>query len=171
MNQWEWLLSPRLAVAMALLAAGISASGGCGRSRGKQRVTKSTSVTELLAKLPNLKTLDIESCSYTIQTSSLPSRLPSPSDIRLELKGSLLLSEEGYTQLRAGFVDWKPVSRDMIPASLLSIVPVGDMQMSESLNESFDPNPRYTHAYVVVLEQDHRQYIYLLATDMDHPIE
>ena len=129
-----------------------------------------TSVSDLLAKLPNLKPLDIGSCSYTVEKSSVKSMVPSPSDVRVELSGSAALSEAGSQALKSGF-EWKPLSRDAVPPGLLTLVPPGDLVVSAKLNETFANNPTYAHGFVVVVADDNWMRVYLLATDMDHPIK
>ena len=170
MNSREYILRSVRFVAIALVVILILGLNGCGNSGTNAAVVKKTSVPDLLAGLPNLKPLDIESCMYTVEKRTARSMVPSPSDVRLEVKGSAVLSEAGSRTLRSGF-KWKAVSRDTVPPSLLAIVPLGNVQVSEKLNETFADNPTLAHGFVVALPDDTWKRIYLLATDLDHPIE
>jgi len=146
--------------------------GGCsGGGRGSQvKVNTSSSVTELLNKLPNLKPFGVESCTYTIEKSSVDSRVPSPSDVRVELKGSAQLSETGFRAIKSQLV-WAAIPRDRVPVSLVDVVPDGDLLYSPKLNESFAENPTFAHGFVVMCAQDGARTIFFLSRDLDHPIE
>ena len=157
-------------MAITLLIVAVPVFNACSRSGTNAPVVKNTSVSDLLAKLPNLKPLHIQSCSYTVEASSARTLLPSPSDLRVEIKGSAVLSEAGSRALRSGF-EWKPASRDIVPPSLLAIVPPGNVLVSQNLHETFANNPRYPHGFVVALAEGAWSRVYFLATDLDHPIE
>ena len=161
----------RLLAPMVFLALAINFLCGCSKSTGTTPVASSSSVSELLAKLPILKPLGIESCRYTIEKNSAASRLPSPSDVRVEIKGLAVLSESGSKTLKSSY-EWKSIRRDDIPKSLLTILPPGDVLISEKLNESFaDNHPNLTHGFVVTLVDNSWSRVYFLATDMDHLIK
>lgn len=154
-----------------LLVVTVAVLDGCGGSEVKVPVAKNASVSELLTKLPNLKPHDIKSCSYTVEKSSPAATwVPSPSDVRMELKGSAVLSEDGAKTLKSTF-DWKPARREDIPASLLAGLPAGDVLVSQKLNESFEDNPTYRHGFVATITKDGWSRVYFLATDLDHPIQ
>lgn len=158
-------------IATILLVVTVAVLGGCGRSKVKTPMAKNTSVSDLLTKLPNLKPHEITSCSYTVEKSSpVAARVPSPSDVRMELKGSAVLSENGAKTLKSTF-NWKPMRRDDIPASLLVVLPPGDVLVSQKLNESFEDNPTYRHGFAATITKDGCSRVYFLATDLDHPIK
>lgn len=154
-----------------LLVVTVAVLNGCGGAEVKTPMAKNTSVSELLTKLPNLKPHDIRSCSYTVEKSSpAATSVPSPSDVRVELKGSVVLSEDGAKTLKSTF-DWKPVRRDDIPASLSAVLPPGDVLVSQTLNESFEDNPTFRHGFVATIAKDSWSKVHFLATDLDHPIK
>lgn len=143
---------------------------GCGQGQSRKPTAGETSVPKLLEKLPNLKPLNVQSCIFAVETSTSRSAVPSPSDTRVEINGSALLSESGSRALKSGF-QWKPVSRDRIPSSLAATVPSGELLVSEDLNDTFSSNPTCAHGYVVVLKNSNFDRVYFLASDKDHPIK
>jgi len=157
-------------VTMVLVALAFGALEGCGNSANTKPAASNSSVSDLLTKLPNLKPLGIDSCTYTLDKSSANSRLPSPSDVKMTLRGSAQLSAEGFKTLTSRFV-WKPISRKDVPKILLPIVPAGNLLSSHKFNESFADNPTYAHGFVVLLAGGKSRSIFLLSTDMDHPIK
>jgi hypothetical protein len=144
--------------------------GGCGEPEVSPPMTKSTSVPDLMEMLPNLRTYDIRACSYSVDKRSEVSWVPSPSDVRVELKGSATLSENAARALKAAF-DWKPAKRDDIPASLAGLLPAGGILVSHQLNESFEGNRTYPRGFVATMSADDWRKIYFLARDIDHPIK
>jgi hypothetical protein len=144
--------------------------GGCDRSANKSQVASGASVSGLLAKLPNLKPFGMESCKYTIGKSSARSTVPSPSDTRVDLKGSAKLSAEGLTAATSRF-EWKLIPRDQVPRSLAAIVPTGELRYSVKLNEMFADNPTFAHGFVVRPASEGAREIFFLSTDIDHPIK
>jgi len=159
----------QIAVVGAAVLTAASLEGCAGRPAPRP-VAPETRVSSLLEKLPNLKPFNPESCSYTIERSSRPSRLPSPADVLVELKGAATLSESGFTEIRSSF-RWKRIARNDIPPSLLPLVPTGDALASEEFNDGFSTNPMaYVHGFVVILDNDPRR-IYFLARDIDHPLK
>jgi len=144
--------------------------GACDNSANTKPGASKSSVSALLAKLPNLKPLGIDSCSYRISKSSTMGRLPSPSDVKMELIGTAQLAQESSKTLRSSF-EWKPILRDDVPASLLTILPAGELLVSHKLNMSFADNPTYAHGFVVILGRGDSSRIFVISTDMDHPIE
>ena len=56
---------------------------GCDRTSSTKPVASSTSVSDMLTKLPNLKPIAIDSCSYTVEKNSAARGVPSPSDVRM----------------------------------------------------------------------------------------
>lgn len=157
-----------LSITMILIVLTITMYG-CNRSGRNTTIERNASVPDLLGKLPNLKLYDIKSCSYIIEKSSTTAWVPSPSDLRVELKGSVVLSVDGAKMIKSQF-SWQPISRTDIPGSLSEILPAGDVLVSQKLNESFTDNPTYRHGFVVTFAKDDWSQIYLLATDLDHPI-
>jgi hypothetical protein len=159
-------------ISTILLTVTIAVLNGCGGSGIKVPAAKNTSLSELLTKLPNMKPHGIESCSYTVEKNSpgAPGGVPSPSDVRMELAGTVLLTADGAETLKSTF-DWKPVRREDIPASLLAHMPAGDVLVSQKLNESFENNPTYRHGFVATIMKDGWSRVYFLATDLDHPIQ
>lgn len=151
-------------IAVAIFLVGCSSS-----RRGSSQVSTSSSVTELLGMLPNLQPYGMESCSYKIEKSSADSRVPSPSDVRVELKGSAKLSESSFEAIESQF-GWAVIPRDRLPPGLAEIVPAADLLYSQKLNESFADNPTFAHGFVVVPKQEGARTIYFLSTDIDHPI-
>ena len=143
--------------------------GGCSESGDGSQANTSSSVTELLRSLPNLQPYGVESCNYAIEKSSINSRVPSPTDVRVELKGSAKLSESGFGAMESHFA-WASIPRHRLPAGLAEIVPAGDLLYSQKLNESFADNPTFAHGFVVIASQEGARRIYFLSTDIDHPI-
>ena len=171
-NYLGYETSPLRVVAMVFIILVFSAFWGCGKSTNTKPPVSKSSVSGLLAALPNLKSLGIESCSYTFEKSTARSLVPSSSDVKVTVRGSAQLSEEGFKTLRSRF-EWKPISRSDVPESLLAIVPAGDILYSQKFNESFDDNPinSYTNGFVVILTGGDSRSIFLLSTDIDHPIK
>ncbi len=154
---------------VAIVVMMILLIGGCNGNGSGSQVSAGSSVTELLGKLPNLQPYGIESCDYTVEKSSASSRMPSPSDIRVELRGSAKLSESGFGSMKSKFT-WGAIPREKIPKALADTAPVGNLLYSQKLNESFADNPTFAHGFVVVPEQEGARTVYFLATDIDHPI-
>jgi len=147
------------------------AFGGCERSKVHSDMVHSSSVSKLLSRLENLKQFDIKSCKFTIKQTRVKSRVPSPSDTKIEFIGSANLSEEGYKLITTQF-DWKPIARDKIPKSLLLIVPDTDLFFSSKINDSFSKNVvTYCHGFIVITAKEDCRNIFFLSTDLDHPIE
>jgi len=155
---------------MVLVTLLLGVLGGCDTSADTKRVASSLSVSDLLTKLPKLKPFGIDSCSYTLERSTVGSRVPSPSDVRIMLRGSAQLSAEGYNKLRSRF-EWRPISRGDVPKNLRPILRAGVLLFSQELNESFADNPTYGNGFVVILERGASRTIFLLATNIDYPIE
>ena len=142
----------------------------CGRATPAVTTTNSTSVTEMLKAMPNLNVFDVDSVDFTITRSTAPARgVPSPSDTRLELSGTVDLSADAAEKLKNSF-DWKAARRANIPAKMLPILPPGDYLISAKLNDSFTQNTTYAHGYVVVINGNLGR-LYVLASDRNHPIE
>ena len=162
----EWRSLTRLTIILLNLLF----VSGCGESR--ETSVSGSSVSDLLKKLPNLKCFGIQSCNYTVKTSTIRGRLevPAPSDTQLTLKGSVVLSEDGFKELTSKF-NWKSVERQDVPDSLLEVLPPGHVMVSQKLNESFSQNPTYWYGFVARLTSDNSKRIYLVANDLDHPIK
>ena len=160
------------------IAAGVSAMllgmttllyWGCNQPASTKPVVSSTSVSGMLMNLPNLKSLAIDTCSYTVRRSSVSRGVPSPSDIRMELRGTADISDSAGETLTTSF-DWKIARRDDIPPSLSAMLPPGDVMISAKFNETFINNPTYTHGLVAIIAKNWTR-VYFLATDRDHPIK
>ena len=164
-NKWKICLAVFLFLGMTVFFV-LNDSG----RKSSSPTVSSSSVPDLLERLPNLNPIGIDSCSYAVEKSTANSLVPSPSDTKLELKGSAKLSEGNSKRIRSRF-DWKQIARADIPKSLLDIVPSGDILVSEKLNESFADNPRYAHGFVIMLADESSRTIFFLSTDMDHPIK
>ena len=163
LRKWGHLF-PLICLILALLIS------GCGRSGGNGPEVSHSSVLDLMTILPNMKAFDVESCDYTVCKSTESSRVPSPSDTKIEVKGTAVLSEESSKRIRSQF-DWKIIARTDLPKSILTILPNGDFLGSAKLNETFTDNPTYAHGFVIVLGDSSSRTLYFLATDMDHSIE
>jgi hypothetical protein len=160
-------------ILMALCVSGIlffccSCTGG--DSTGILEVSEvNDSVEELVSKLPNLKPLNVVECEFVLtRHNSSRSVIPSPSDVLLMIVGSVTLNEVGWKDIRSRY-EWKIVSRDIIPADLIDSLPAGVVSVSYKLNESFSDNPTFAHGFVAISNAIENR-IYLLATDIDHPI-
>ena len=88
----------------------------------------------------------------------------------MTLRGSALLSAEGFKTLRSRF-EWTPIARDDVPKSLLAVLPDGHLLFSQKLNEGFVDNPTYANGFVVTVAGGDARKIFFLSTNMDHPIE
>lgn len=158
------------ALAMLSFVAVMFLMIGCDRPASRSKVTAHSSVREVSGKLPNLARYRIESCTYTFSESNSGRGVPSPSDIRVELKGSLRLAENGYEEIKAGF-EWGRIDRADVPSVLEAILPEGDLLSSARLNESFSENPTFAHGFVVTQAVDASCRLFFLSTDIDHPME
>ena len=168
-TRWGYCGYPgTLHTAVLFMALATSVFCGCGKST-RTRHSESQSIPDLVAKLPMFDGLGVESCSYTVDRSSVSGGLPSPSDVRLELRGWAVLSKEGMNTLRLSY-EWKPVGREDVPQSLVALLPLGAVQVSQKLNRSFTHNKTYVHGFVVILEETEVKRVYFMATDLDHPI-
>lgn len=170
-NYSELPTAALLSVTLVVFVLGLAVLSGC--SNGSSSTTKpaapSSSVPDLLAKLANLKQYSVESCEHTTEKSTSSGGLPSPSDIRLELKGSAVLSDEGSKALMSAYA-WKPVKRDDVPRALVAILPPGNVLASDEFNESFGQNTTYVHGAAAIIEGDTARRVYFVASDIDHPI-
>ena len=147
--------------------------GGCSPNETSSKTKSSTSVTDLLAKLPNLRPFGMESCSYTITWSTVSSgkrSVPGPSDTRVELKGSVQLSEEGFKTLKSQF-EWAPIPRADVPASLAKIAPSGGLLYSWKLNKSFHDNPDLGADFVVIPAKGDSRSVYFLSSNVSNLFE
>ena len=163
-------LRSRFSVASALvLGVIVMCHSACGPATPPASTTHSTSVSDLLKAVPNLNSLDIVAVDYATTRSTVSGGVPSPSDTLLELQGTVDLSDSSALKLKSRF-DWKATRRDDIPAGLLSILPSGDYQVSTKLNDSFAKNPTYAYGFIVVVANSWGR-LYVLATDIDHPIK
>ncbi|MDM8563184.1 hypothetical protein QUF54_07510 [Candidatus Marithioploca araucensis] len=170
----KWIIKKKKwTILMALGVLGILFFGcSCtdGDSNGPLEVhAVNDSVAELVSRLPNLKPLNIVECEFVLtRHNSSRSIIPSPSDVSLKLVGQVTLNEAGWKDIRSRY-EWKFISRDVIPEDLNAYLPVGAVLVSYKLNESFSNNPTFAHGFVVISNAVENQ-IYLLATDIDHPI-
>jgi hypothetical protein len=133
-------------------------------------VITETSVARLLEKSPSLQALRIESCGYVCEKATPQNGLPPPSDTRLEIRGSAVLSGAGVDVLKSTLA-WEPVTQDRIPAGLQAMLPPGNTLVSKTLNEAFTKNPTDAHGFVVLADGGRQMAICFLARDLDHPTE
>ena len=99
---------PSTTLLLVIIALSVSLWVGCQQNHMK---TSSQSVSALLTKLPNLKLLSVESCTFTFETNTGRSAVPSPSDTRVEVVGSAILSTQCMETLRSQF-QWLSSSKE-----------------------------------------------------------
>jgi len=155
--------------ALVLVPLVLALLSGCTGASSKTSVVRSTSVADLQKHLPNLGPLGIVSCNYTVVVTSKSDWVPSPSDTRLELRGSLTLSQAGAAELKSRY-RWRPAGQGEVPARLLAILPPGGVLVSQELNEAFDQSPGYPHGFAAVAVRDGWSRMYFLAVDREHVI-
>lgn len=143
---------------------------GCPRSQQNSASSNSTSVADLIGRLPNLRDLEIESCSYIIREEQTASGVPSPSDKLVSICGTVVLTETGNRFIRSKF-QWKQLLRSEIPADLSTVLPGDPLVASDEFNDSFTSNPTFAHGFVVLLTSSSERTMYVLASDIDHPIK
>jgi hypothetical protein len=97
-------------------------------------------VSELESVVPNLVSLGVVSCNYSIDRRSSSGRIPSPSDVTLELLGQASLSDDAANKLREEN-DWQPIERDQVPEALRTILPAGQILRSFRNYRGHKSNP------------------------------
>lgn len=129
----------------------------------------SSSIPELVEKLPSLELAAMESCLFQVRSSSA-GMFPSPSTIRMQISGYFLPSDSGRAVLRA-FGDWQLVHRDWFSEDVRATLPEIDFFLSsERFNESFDRGELYESCVVAVPADCEWLTVYFVAQDDDHPL-
>ncbi|AQT69307.1 hypothetical protein STSP2_02496 [Anaerohalosphaera lusitana] len=140
---------------------------GCKETSTRQ----STSTSELLKGLANLKGYALINCKFTIESERKRDILPAPSDFKVIIRGYADLSQAGMLSLKNDY-SFEPIDRNMLPVKLNEIVPPGKLLYSKEFNNTFSSNkPMYYNGFVVIRQNDEKNRVYFLTTDLDHDLK
>lgn len=135
-----------------------------------QSKTSETTLTndKVLDNLHNLDDFNVVKSNIQLIRKYKTESLPSPSDISLKLIGTVIVDSKGWENIKNDY-KWVHSDKNNIPHELKERMPDSVIILiSPEFNETFKGNPTFTNGFVVIADDTY--HLYILSTDLDHPI-